>query len=148
MADNFAFNIDSKAKLKYVGLKKLIKLMRSIINLQFRSLFKKIFQISCKLLLFETKFDDVSSEAEHLWKLQTLRFLNNLAHFKFNRFCWNIAFNFSKEFLKRFELQTQCFIFMFIQIQLQFCLIWFRQKAFICHLYVIFSAAISSYSII
>ena len=76
MADNFAFNIDSKAKLKHLELIKLIKLMRSIINLQFRSLFKKILENSCKLLLFETKFDDVSREAEHLWKLQTLRFLH------------------------------------------------------------------------
>ena len=126
VADNFAFNIDSKAKLKHVWLRKLITSMRSTINLQFRSLFKKILENSCNLLLFETKFDDVSSEAEHLWKLQTLRFLNNLAHFKLNRFCWKHCFNFSKEFLKKFELQTQCFIFMFIQIQLQFCLIWVR----------------------
>ena len=126
VADNFAFNIDSKEKLKHAGLRKLIILMRSIINLQFRSLFKKILWNCCKLLLIERKCYRVSKEAENLWKLQTLRFLSNLAHFKLNRFCWKHCFNFSKEFFKKFELQTQYFIFMLIQIQLQICLIWVR----------------------
>ena len=102
VADNFAFNIESKAKLKHARLRKLIILMRSIINLQFRSFFKKILWNCCKLLLIERKCYRVSKEAENLWKLQTHRFLDNSTHFlKAQSFLLKTLLQFHKRFLKK-----------------------------------------------